>query len=86
MGKHGKSCFYCGAPASQQKWKRRTKLYGDMDLAEEMNPVDGFICPECKTAFRVSRLECDGLYIHDWQTEYECTPNYCPKCGTRLTN
>ena len=84
MSKRGEPCFYCGASASHQKWKRRLKKFGSMDLADKMNPVDGFICPDCETAFRVSRLESDGLYIHDWLTEYECVPNFCPKCGCDL--
>lgn len=84
MSKHGEPCFYCGATLCHQKWKRRIKKFGEIDLGSEMNPVDGFICPECETAFRVSRLETDGVYIHDWQTEYEFPPRFCPNCGTSL--
>lgn len=84
MSKHGEPCFYCGAAACHQKWKLRIKKFDGMDLADELNPVDGFICPSCETAFRVSRLESDGLYIYDWMTEYEFTPNFCPRCGFDL--
>ena len=79
------SCPTCGATPCHQKWKRSTKTYhADMDLASNMNPVDGFICPRCYEAFRVSRLESEDGFIIDWKNEFECNPNYCPNCGYDL--
>ena len=78
-------CPRCGATKANQRWGiRPVDMSRDRDFASEMNPVDGFICPRCKEAFRVSRLESEGGWIIDWLTEFECDPNFCPNCGHRL--
>lgn len=76
------NCPRCGAIPSSQRYKERLGYFGQThDRSEEMNPVDGVICPHCGMGFRVSRLETDGWFIVDWQTEYEYAPRYCPRCG-----
>ena len=78
------SCPRCGASKCHQRFQPRTIDLSKREYADEFNPVDAVLCPRCETAFRVSRLESDGLYIYDWMTEYECTPNFCPLCGFDL--
>lgn len=77
------NCPRCGAIPSHQRYRERVVRL-DETRAVDMNPVDGFICPYCQDAFRVSRLESEAGYIIDWQTEYEFPPHFCPNCGASL--
>jgi len=88
LGLYGKErCPRCGATKTHQRWTLRVVDFSrDRDFAKDMNPVDGFICPRCNEAFRVSRLESENGLIIDWQTEFECTPNYCPNCGCKVVS
>lgn len=78
-----KNCPKCGATPCHQKYRERA-IHLDMTKCTDMNPVDGFICPYCREAFRVSRLESEAGFIIDWQTEYEFPPRFCPNCGASL--
>lgn len=79
------SCPLCGASPCNQRYKRRLHVHpATVDYAAEMNPVDGFLCPQCGKAFRVGMLKSDGYYIVDWQTEWEFAPRFCPNCGKDL--
>ena len=54
-------CPRCGATKMHQRWVQRVVDWSrDRDRASAMNPVDGFVCPRCEEAFRVSRLESEG--------------------------
>lgn len=77
-------CPRCGASKCYQKHQPRVIDLSRREPADEFNPVDGFICPGCHLAFRVSKLETDGPYIVDWQVEFEFAPKFCPNCGKEL--
>lgn len=51
-----------------------------MQLVENLHPSDGVACKSCGMAFRVSALDVDGGYLVS-EDEFECVPNYCPRCG-----
>ena len=80
-GKWGQRCPRCGAVASAQRHKPRTVDYSKLNPAGIFNPVDAVLCPHCGEAFRVSKLETEGEWIVDWQTEFEFVPRFCPNCG-----
>lgn len=54
-----------------------------MQPVEALHPSDGVVCKRCGMAFMVTRLDVeDGYLISD--DEFECVPNYCPRCGAEV--
>lgn len=78
-------CPRCGATKSHQKWPIKNKPidWSKAEMIDSFNPVDVAYCKYCG-AFRVVKLETELGMVIDWQTEFECWPNYCPICGREL--
>ena len=85
-GTYGRdACPRCGAVRSNQKYPVRSPMIdmSVMQSVEDLNPVDGVVCEKCGMAYRVTKLDVDDGYIVS-RDEFECVPNYCPRCGAEV--
>ena len=86
VGLYGPECCpRCGATPSVQKYRPRNIMdLSRVDVAGSMRPEDGVLCETCGNGFRVYHLETWDGEIMNYRDEFECVPNFCPFCGTRI--
>lgn len=54
-----------------------------MQLIDNLHPADCVVCKGCGMAYRVVKLDVDDGYLIS-EDEFECIPNFCPRCGAEV--